>query len=32
MKFPLTVKFADGTTKVVNSKEDLKITANSCKG
>jgi hypothetical protein len=32
MKFPLTVKFTDGTTKVVNSKEDLKTTANSCKG
>jgi len=32
MKFPLTVKFTDGTTKVVNSKEDLKTTASSCKG
>jgi hypothetical protein len=31
MKFPLTVKFTDGTTKVVNSKEDLKTTARSCK-
>ncbi len=32
MKFPLTVKFTDGTTKVVNSKEDLKTTASACKG
>ncbi len=31
MKFPLTLKLADGTTKVVNSKEDLKATARSCK-
>lgn len=32
MKFPLTVKFIDGTTKGVNSKEELKTTAHSCKG
>ncbi len=32
MKFPLTVKFTDGTTKVVNSKEDLKTAASACKG
>ena len=32
MKFPLTVKFTDGTTKVVSSKEDLKTTASACKG
>lgn len=31
MKFPLTVKFTDGTTKVVNTKEDLKTAAKSCK-
>lgn len=32
MKFPLTIKFADGTTKVVNSKGDLKTAASACKG
>ena len=32
MKFPLTVKFTDGTTKVVSSKEDLKTAASACKG
>lgn len=31
MKFPVTVKFVDGTTKGVNSKEDLKTVAKSCK-